>query len=47
MKTGYGTFFPEKPRDMDYYARLAEATGFQVTAKKQSGTSFQMELRKP
>jgi ubiquinone/menaquinone biosynthesis C-methylase UbiE len=47
VKTGYGTSFPEKPRGVEYYVRLAEGAGFQVAARKQSGTTFRMELRKP
>lgn len=49
VKTGYGTFWPEKPMDVPYYRALAEATGFRVAkAEEQPGTfkTFRMELRK-
>ena len=40
VNTGYGTFFPERPRDLRYYTELAEKTGFRVTAKEAAGRSF-------
>jgi ubiquinone/menaquinone biosynthesis C-methylase UbiE len=51
VQTGYGTLWPEKPMDLNYYKRLARETGFEIArAEQQAGAAFQtvtLELRKP
>jgi ubiquinone/menaquinone biosynthesis C-methylase UbiE len=50
VQTGYGTFWPEKPMDLDYYKRLARETGFEIARAEQQAGAFQtvtLELRKP
>jgi ubiquinone/menaquinone biosynthesis C-methylase UbiE len=50
VETGYGTFWPEKPMDLDYYKRLARATGFEIARAEQQPGAFQtvnLVLRKP
>ena len=50
VQTGYGTFWPEKPMDLNYYTRLARETGFEIAGAEQQAGAFQtvtLELRKP
>ncbi len=50
VQTGYGTLWPEKPMDLDYYQRVARAAGFEISAARQRPGAFQtftLELRKP
>lgn len=50
VQTGYGTFWPEKPMDLDYYKCLARDTGFEIVRAEQQAGAFQtvtLELRKP
>jgi ubiquinone/menaquinone biosynthesis C-methylase UbiE len=50
VNTGYGTFWPEAPMDLDYYKRLARETGFEIAKAEQQAGAFQtvtLELRKP
>ena len=50
VQTGYGTFWPEKPMDLNYYKQLARDTGFEITRAEQQAGAFQtvaLELRKP
>lgn len=50
VQTGYGTLWPEKPMDLDYYQRLARETGFEIVRAEQQPGAFQtvtFELRKP
>jgi ubiquinone/menaquinone biosynthesis C-methylase UbiE len=50
VQTGYGTFWPEKPMDLDYYKGLARKTGFEIARAEQQAGAFQtvtLELRKP
>ena len=50
VQTGYGTFWPDKPMDLDYYRCLARETGFEIVSAKQQPGVFQtvtLELRKP
>jgi ubiquinone/menaquinone biosynthesis C-methylase UbiE len=50
VQTGYGTFWPEKPMDLDYYKRLARETGFEIARAEQQAGAFQtvtLVLRKP
>ena len=50
VQTGYGTFWPEKPMDLNYYQRLARETGFEIVKAEQQAGAFQtirLELRKP
>src|SRR5215469_16891522 len=49
VQTGYGTFWPEQPMDLEYYKRLAGAAGFEIASAQQQAGFFQtltMELRK-
>ena len=49
VETGYGTFWPKQPMDLDYYKRLARETGFEVVRAEQQAGGFQtvtLELRK-
>jgi len=50
VQTGYGTFWPEKPMDLDYYSRLARETGFEIAKSEQHSGTFEtvsLVLRKP
>ncbi len=50
VETGYGTFWPEQPMDLDYYKRLARESGFEIARAERQGGAFQtitLELRKP
>ena len=50
VQTGYGTFWPKEPMDLDYYKRLARATGFEIAGAEQQAGTFEtltLELRKP
>ena len=50
VQTGYGTLWPERPMDLEYYERLARQTGFEIVSAKQQSGAFQtvtLELRKP
>ncbi len=50
VQTGYGTFWPEKPMDLNYYKGLARAAGFQIDKADQQSAVVQtvkLELRKP
>lgn len=50
VETGYGTFWPDQPMDLNYYQRLARDTGFEVVNGGQQPGKFQtvtLELRKP
>ena len=50
VQTGYGTFWPEKPMDLEYYKRLARETGFEIAAAAEQPGAFQtitLDLRKP
>ena len=50
VQTGYGTFWPEKPMDLEYYKRLALGSGFEIARAEQQAGDFQtvsLELRKP
>lgn len=49
VSTGYGTFWPPQPMDVDWYKALAAEDGLKVASvKEQPGAfrTFQMELRK-
>jgi ubiquinone/menaquinone biosynthesis C-methylase UbiE len=50
IQTGYGTLWPDKPMDLDYYKALAKQAGFELAkAERRDGTfqTFTLELRKP
>jgi hypothetical protein len=50
VQTGYGTFWPENPMDLNYYKRLAREAGFEIVKADQQAGTFQtvsLELRKP
>ncbi len=49
VQTGYGTFWPGQPMDLDYYKRLAREAGFEIANSEQQPGAFQtltLELRK-
>lgn len=43
VKTGYGTFFPEKAHDSAYFVKIAQAAGFKVAKSGESGRTFHLE----
>jgi ubiquinone/menaquinone biosynthesis C-methylase UbiE len=47
VETGYGVRMPKEDHDLDYYVKLAEATGFNVLVKKTKDRTFYIELQKP
>jgi len=50
VQTGYGTFWPAKPMDLDYYKGLARKAGFEIIRAEQQAGTFQtvtLELQKP
>ena len=50
VETGYGTLWPEKPMDLDYYKTLAREAGFRIIRAAQQPGVFQtltLELQKP
>jgi ubiquinone/menaquinone biosynthesis C-methylase UbiE len=50
VETGYGTLWPEKTMDLDYYKALAREAGFRITRTGQQPGAFQtltLELQKP
>jgi ubiquinone/menaquinone biosynthesis C-methylase UbiE len=49
VETGYGTLWPEKPMDLDYYKTLAREAGFRIIRAAQQPGVFQtvtLELQK-
>jgi SAM-dependent methyltransferase len=44
IETGYGTLWPAAAQDAAYYVRLAVQAGFEVTAQRQTGRLFSLEL---
>jgi ubiquinone/menaquinone biosynthesis C-methylase UbiE len=47
ITTGYGTAWPDRPHDMDYYLGLAENAGFKVISKRLKDQTLFLELQKP
>jgi ubiquinone/menaquinone biosynthesis C-methylase UbiE len=48
VETGYGTFFPKQPMNLEYYSRMAQAAGFAVEERQVVGRTFRLVLqRKP
>ena len=50
VETGYGTLWPEKPMDLDYYKTLAREAGFRIIRAAEQPGAFQtlkLELQKP
>ena len=47
ISTGYGTTWPEERQDRSYYVRLAENTGFAVTAQDEHDHVLFLQLQKP
>ena len=50
VETGYGTLWPEKPMDLDYYKTLARDAGFSIIRAAHQPGVFQtltLELHKP
>jgi ubiquinone/menaquinone biosynthesis C-methylase UbiE len=46
VETGYGTFFPKQPMDLEYYVRLGKAAGFTVEDRGITGNTFRLVLLK-
>jgi len=46
ISTAYGVRWPKEAHDLDYYKRLAEATGFVVGTTRTEGMCFYLELTK-
>jgi ubiquinone/menaquinone biosynthesis C-methylase UbiE len=46
VETGYGTFFPKQPLDLEYYVRLGKAAGFTVEDRGITGNTFRLVLLK-
>lgn len=49
VKTGYGTFWPARAMDVDYYSGLAREAGFRIAGVSEQGGgfhTFRMELLK-
>ncbi len=47
MGTGYGQRWPQEPRGMDDYIRLAEDAGFVLETSQRNQHTFMLVLRKP
>jgi SAM-dependent methyltransferase len=47
VRTGYGVKLGDAPHDAAWYAALAEAAGLTVAEKRQNGSTFYLDLRKP
>lgn len=47
VETGYGTFFPKEPHDVDWFRAMARDAGFDVVTDTVSGLTCYLELRKP
>ena len=47
IDTGYGVPWPEKGRNVSYFARLAEKVGFKVISEKEEDYQLFLELKKP
>ena len=47
VRTGYGTLFPKRPMDLEYYVRMAARTGFVIEERESAGRTFRLVLRKP
>ena len=46
IQTGYGTRWPENPKDLTHYLKVAEKVGFEVTRQEVSSRVIQLELKK-
>ncbi len=46
VETGYGTFFPKQPMDLNYYSRMAQRAGFTVDESQVVGRTFRLVLQK-
>ena len=46
IRTGYGVSWPKEGLGLDHYLKLAEETGFSVTAEKLEDNWFYIELKK-
>jgi SAM-dependent methyltransferase len=47
VRTGYGQFWPEQERDVNYYPSLAEKTGFSVVEQKTTDRVIFYKFQKP
>ena len=46
ISTGYGSYWPKKAYDLDYYVKVAERTGFKIIERKQANDSIYLLLSK-
>jgi SAM-dependent methyltransferase len=46
VETGYGTFFPKQPMNLEYYSRMAQRAGFAVEEHQVVGRTFRLVLQK-
>ena len=47
VETGYGSMWPNKIHDLDYYVSLADSVGFQVARRDTADKIIYLELAKP
>jgi ubiquinone/menaquinone biosynthesis C-methylase UbiE len=47
ISPGYGTRWPSRKQDLAYYIELAEAAGFDVLEREETGQVFSLVLQKP
>lgn len=47
ISVGFGSYWPEKKYDLDYYIEIATRTGLQLVEKNPIGDSLFLVLRKP
>jgi ubiquinone/menaquinone biosynthesis C-methylase UbiE len=47
ISVGYGSYWPEKKYDLDYYIEIARKTGLQLVEKNPIGDSLFLVLQKP
>ena len=47
IQTGYGTRWPDNPKDLAHYQKIAEKVGFMLERQEVKGRVIQMELKKP
>jgi ubiquinone/menaquinone biosynthesis C-methylase UbiE len=47
VEIGYGTKWPAKEQNLEYYVSIAKATGFDILETREDGRMLYMKLRKP
>ncbi len=47
ISTGYGSYWPEKRYDLNYYVEIAGRTGLHLVEQNQTGDSLSLVLQKP